>query len=111
MALIGEKGHEITEVREQIDILAKYSGYIVRQQAEIDKNKKLLNIKLPKDINYDEVHGLSNEGREILAKYRPETIAQVSRMSGVTAATISILLIYLKKKYSKVSSGKKEEVA
>ena len=111
MALIGEKGHEITEVREQIDILAKYSGYIVRQQAEIDKNKKLLNIKLPKDINYDEVHGLSNEGREILAKYRPETIAQVSRMSGVTAATISILLIYVKKKYSKVSSGKKEEVA
>lgn len=111
MALIGEKGHEITEVREQIDILAKYSGYIVRQQAEIDKNKKLLNIKLPKDINYDEVHGLSNEGREILAKYRPETIAQVSRMSGVTAATISILLIYLKKKYSKVSYGKKEEVA
>ena len=111
MELIGEKGHEITEVREQIQILAKYSGYIVRQQAEIDKNKKQLNVKLPNDINYDEIHGLSNEGREILAKYRPETMDQVSRMSGVTAATISILLIYLKKKYRKANVGEKEKVA
>src|SRR3990167_9350361 len=84
-------------VAEQIEIQAKYAGYIERQLKEIERNKKQNNTQLPDDFDYDLVNGLSNEIRQKLKNHRPATIGQASRISGVTPAAISILLIYLKK--------------
>ena len=86
------------EVKEQVEIAAKYQGYIDRQNEEIVKQKGSENIKMGENIDYLAVHGLSNEARQKLTAYKPETIGQASRISGITPATISILLIHLKRK-------------
>ncbi len=91
--------NEIPEqVSEQVAIQAKYSGYIDRQQTEIDKTKRYDHLRLPEAIDYRNVSGLSNEVCEKLRKQQPETLGQASRIPGVTPAAISLLLVHLKKK-------------
>ena len=84
-------------VREQVEIAAKYQGYIDRQKEEIAKQKSSENIKLT-GLDYTDVHGLSIEARQKLTAQQPETIGQAGRISGITPATISLLLVYLKRK-------------
>ena len=83
---------------EQVEIQFKYAGYIDRQQDEIDKQLRHERTVLPDDIDYADVHGLSNEVRQKLRDTRPGNIAQANRISGVTPAAISLLLVYLKKR-------------
>ncbi|WP_027960501.1 tRNA uridine-5-carboxymethylaminomethyl(34) synthesis enzyme MnmG [Halomonas halodenitrificans] len=85
-------------VAEQVQIQAKYQGYIDRQRDEIAKLKRHEATPLPADLDYAHVDGLSNEIRQKLQEARPETLAQASRISGVTPAAVSILLIHLKKR-------------
>ena len=84
-------------VIEQVEVQAKYSGYIERQKIEIDRRAYYENFTLPKELDYHQVAALSIEVRQKLGKHRPETLGQASRISGVTPAAISLLLIYLKK--------------
>ena len=83
---------------EQVQIKVKYSGYIQRQQDEINKAKRNENTGLPLDLDYNEVPGLSNEVITKMNDSKPETIGQASRISGITPAAISILLVHLKKR-------------
>ncbi|MAR74029.1 MULTISPECIES: tRNA uridine-5-carboxymethylaminomethyl(34) synthesis enzyme MnmG [unclassified Halomonas] len=94
------KGEPVSDetVAEQVQIQAKYQGYIDRQQDEIDKLKRHESMALPADLDYSRVEGLSHEIRQKLAETRPETLAQAGRISGVTPAAVSILLIHLKKR-------------
>jgi len=85
-----------TEI-EQIEISAKYSGYIERQHDEVERAAHFENLKLPAELDYGQVAALSFEVRQKLSKHRPETLGQASRISGVTPAAISLLLIHLKK--------------
>lgn len=84
-------------VVEQVEIAAKYSGYIDRQRDEVERAAHYEGLKLPADLDYSQVAALSIEVRQKLAKHRPETLGQASRISGVTPAAISLLLIHLKK--------------
>jgi len=84
-------------VVEQIEIQAKYQGYIDRQSEEVAKSLSSEEMRLPDDIDYDSIGGLSNEIRQKLIRHRPETIGQASRIQGMTPAAISILLVYLKR--------------
>ncbi|MEC4748802.1 tRNA uridine-5-carboxymethylaminomethyl(34) synthesis enzyme MnmG [Methylomicrobium sp. Wu6] len=94
-----DKGAEVPEqVGEQVEIQAKYAGYIVRQQTEIDRALRYDHLRLPETLDYTGVPGLSNEVSEKLRKQRPETLGQASRIPGITPAAISLLLVYLKKK-------------
>ena len=89
---------EVTpDVFTQIAVQMKYHGYIERQLLEIERQRKHETTKIPQNFNYDLIKNLSNEVRQKLKKHRPVTIGQASRISGVTPAAISILLIYLKK--------------
>lgn len=101
MLSLGELGlgELAPEVREQVEIAAKYQGYIDRQKEEIAKQKGSENTKL--DIDYMDVHGLSIEARQKLIAHKPETLGQAGRISGITPATISLLLVYLKRKHKK----------
>lgn len=81
---------------DQVENQVKYEGYIKRQLDEIEKYRKNENTQLPKDINYDSIKALSAEVRQKLSMHRPETIGQASRIQGITPASISILLVYLK---------------
>ena len=109
--LSGSLGVSDRDITDQIEIIAKYSGYIVRQQDEINKQKAQFNLKIPNEINYDHVHGLSNEAKEKLKEFRPETIDQATRISGVTSATISILLIYIKSKHQTLGHKADKQIA
>ena len=82
---------------EQVDINAKYSGYIERQKSEIDRAAHYEHLKIPADLDYLAVTALSYEVRQTLNKHRPETLGLASRMTGVTPAAISLLLVHLKK--------------
>ena len=94
-----ENGETIDEqVGEQVEIQAKYAGYIVRQQTEIDKTLRYDHLRLPVTLDYTGVPGLSNEVSQKLKAQRPETLGQASRIPGMTPAAISLLLVYLKKK-------------
>ncbi len=84
-------------VKEQVEIQLKYAGYIGRQAKEVERHEHFENLKLPLDFNYLEVTALSIEVRQKLNKNRPETLGQASRISGVTPAAISLLLVHLKK--------------
>jgi tRNA uridine 5-carboxymethylaminomethyl modification enzyme len=86
------------QVAEQVEIQAKYAGYIVRQQNDIDKTQRYDHLRLPDAMDYSKVSGLSNEVSQKLAAQRPETLGQASRIPGMTPAAISLLLIHLKKK-------------
>ncbi|MBL0711609.1 MAG: tRNA uridine-5-carboxymethylaminomethyl(34) synthesis enzyme MnmG [Colwellia sp.] len=86
-----------TQAAEQIEIQTKYAGYIDRQLDEIAKKKRNENTLIPIDFNYQQISGLSNEVVAKLKDARPETIGKASRISGITPAAISLLLVYLKK--------------
>ena len=83
---------------DQVEIQAKYSGYIDRQKDEIVRQKQNEAVKLPAHFDFENVKGLSNEVREKLLKSKPETLGQAARIPGVTPAAVSLLLIHLKKK-------------
>ena len=85
------------DVAEQLDIQSKYAGYIERQQMDIDRLRKHEATQLPEDIDYQQVPGLSTEVIQKLSKIRPVTMAQAGRISGVTPAALSLLLIHVKK--------------
>ena len=82
---------------EQVEIAAKYSGYIDRQREEVGRAAHYENLRLPPELDYHQVTALSFEARQRLSQHRPETLGQASRLSGITPATISLLLIHLKK--------------
>ena len=94
-------------VVEQIEIVAKYAGYIDRQHAEVEKALHFEQFKLPPEMDYSQVTALSIEARQTLTKHKPETLGLASRISGVTPATVSLLLVYLKKNGYKGFSDKK----
>ena len=85
-------------VREQIEIAAKYQGYIDRQTDEVARSRGQENTKLPADLDYREIHGLPIEAQQKLNAHKPQTIGQAGRISGITPAAISLLLVYLKRK-------------
>lgn len=86
------------EVIEQVEIEAKYQGYIERQQEDVEKSLAHEELALPPDLDYAAVHGLSFEVRQKLAQARPQTLGQASRVQGVTPAAISLLLVHLKRR-------------
>jgi tRNA uridine 5-carboxymethylaminomethyl modification enzyme len=92
------EGVTTVAVIEQVEIQAKYQGYIERQKDEVEKSLAQETLSLPPDLDYAEVHGLSIEVRQRLAQARPETLGQASRVQGVTPAAISLLLVHLKRR-------------
>lgn len=88
------------QIQEQVEISLKYEGYIERQANEIERNEAHENTSLPNKFDYTKVRGLSVEVCQKLNQYQPETIGQASRISGVTPAAISLLMVYLKKKFN-----------
>ena len=97
-ANLGGPGVAAPEVREQVEIQLKYAGYIERQAREVERHEHYENLQLPANFDYLEVGALSMEVRQKLHKQRPETLGQASRISGVTPAAISLLLVHLKKR-------------
>ncbi|MEK9826363.1 MAG: FAD-dependent oxidoreductase, partial [Methylotenera sp.] len=97
---LGELGLGEVEpaVREQVEIAAKYQGYIDRQVEEVARSRGQENTKLPADLDYREIHGLPIEAQQKLNAHKPETIGQASRISGITPAAISLLLVHIKRK-------------
>ena len=85
------------EVAAQVEIQAKYEGYIERQKREVERRREFESLSLPADFDYRAVRGLSFEAQQKLTQYRPETIGQASRISGITPAAISLLLVHLKR--------------
>ncbi|MEK8089630.1 tRNA uridine-5-carboxymethylaminomethyl(34) synthesis enzyme MnmG [Thermithiobacillus plumbiphilus] len=89
---------EDSKVAEQVEIQAKYAGYIERQQEEIARSRRWEELPLPQDLDFRELSGLSAEIVQKLEKFRPDTLGQASRISGVTPAAVSLLLVHLKKR-------------
>lgn len=85
------------KVAEQVEIQAKYAGYLERQLDEIERAKRYEGVAVPADLDYAQVQGLSNEIREIFTRQQPDTIGQASRIPGVTPAAISLLLVHLRR--------------
>ncbi len=105
MSLTGNDGEALAgpgvsepQVQEQIEIQLKYAGYIERQTKEVERHEHFENLKLPAGFNYLDIAALSIEVRQKLDKQRPETLGQASRISGMTPAAISLLLVHLKKR-------------
>ena len=90
-------------MRAQVEVRAKYAGYIERQQDEIERARRHEETALPGDLNYGELAGLSHEVRQKLAEARPATLGQAGRLPGVTPAAVSILLVHLKKRAHRVA--------
>jgi tRNA uridine 5-carboxymethylaminomethyl modification enzyme len=93
----GEPASTAPEVAEQVEVTVKYSGYIARQQDEVARQEAHESTCIPPAFDYDQVRGLSIEVRQKLKQHRPETIGQASRISGVTPAAVSLLLVHLKR--------------
>ncbi len=99
----------LDETKEQVTIQVKYEGYIRREWAQIKQSHSLESWKIPDDIDYENIHGLSKEAREKLSKVRPISLGQALRISGVSPADISVLSIVLSQmKRSKMSHVKNE---
>jgi tRNA uridine 5-carboxymethylaminomethyl modification enzyme len=92
------EGESDEQVRQQLEIAAKYQGYIDRQQEEIERQRGNEETLLPADLDYKDVQGLSIEAQQKLNAHKPQTIGQAGRISGITPAAISLLLVYLKRK-------------
>ena len=99
MTLEGARSSEnlSAEVIEQVEIQVKYQGYIDRQNEEIDSRRDIETLKLPEDIDYSKVKGLSAEVQQKLNQHKPETVGQASRISGVTPAAVALLMVHLKR--------------
>ena len=93
-------------VAEQVEISIKYAGYIARQQDEVARLESQETTRIPASFNYEEVRGLSFEVSQKLREQRPETIGQASRISGVTPAAISLLLVHLKRRGNGSGEGR-----
>jgi len=93
----GGAGVDDARVAEQVEIAAKYQGYIDRQNEEVEKQREQETLRLPADLDYSLLTGLSMEVRQRLQKARPETLGQAARLQGITPAAISVLLIYAKR--------------
>lgn len=94
-----------SDVAEQVEIQIKYEGYITKQLEQVERLKKMENKKIPEDIDYSAINGLATEAKQKLAKVRPLSVAQASRVSGVNPSDVSILLVYLEQgKIKRVSS-------
>ncbi len=102
---LGEPGVADAQVAEQVEIAIKYAGYIARQEEEVARHESSETTRIPATIDYDAVRGLSIEVRQKLKAHRPETVGQAARISGVTPAAISLLLVHLKR-LSKRDAGK-----
>ena len=93
-----EAADSATAVAEQVEIAAKYAGYIERQKDEIERQLSQEQLSLPPDFDYTSVRGLSKEAQQKLIEHRPETVGQASRVQGITPAAISLLLVHLKRR-------------
>ena len=91
-------GRLAEQVSLQVEVQAKYSGYLKRQSEEIERQHRHEELRLPPDIDYAEVGGLSNEARQRLRDVRPQTLGQAARIPGLTPAAVSLLLVHLKKR-------------
>jgi tRNA uridine 5-carboxymethylaminomethyl modification enzyme len=107
---VGE-GSRDPSVREQVEINAKYAGYIDRQKDEIARQQAQEGLALPEDLDYATVRGLSREAQQKLSQYRPETVGQASRIQGMTPAAISLLLVHLKRRSLASRAGSTEKLA
>jgi tRNA uridine 5-carboxymethylaminomethyl modification enzyme len=85
-------------VSEQVEISAKYAGYIERQKTEVERQTAQEHLRIPADVDFESVRGLSKEVRQKLSQHRPETVGQAARIQGVTPAAISLLLVHLKRR-------------
>jgi tRNA uridine 5-carboxymethylaminomethyl modification enzyme len=83
------------DVIEQVNINIKYEGYINREKKQVEHFKKLENKLIPENIDYDDISGIRNEARQKLKEYAPRSIGQASRISGVSPADITVLLVYM----------------
>ncbi len=97
MELCGEKTLPV-DVIEQVEIEIKYEGYIIRQKRQVEQYKKMENKKIPEDLDYDKVPSLRLEARQKLKLFKPVSVGQASRISGVSPADVSVLLVYLEQK-------------
>jgi tRNA uridine 5-carboxymethylaminomethyl modification enzyme len=93
------------QVAEQVEIQAKYQGYIERQREEIARSEHYENLRLPESLDYSSVRGLSVEAQQKLNQHRPETLGQATRISGMTPAAISVLVVYLKRSAAAARTG------
>ncbi len=107
LSVVGPGENVTPAVSEQVEIATKYAGYIKRQLDEIAKTARHANKKLPESLDYNLVQGLSNEVKQKLMDIRPETIGQAGRISGVTPAAVSLLLVHMKKADKKSAISKK----
>ena len=106
---ISDKVHSLPrDIEEEVTVTVKYAGYIKRQMSQVNQFKKLEQRKLPEDINYDDIYGLRIEARQKLSKLRPSSIGQASRISGVSPADVSVLLIYLDSRRAKPGAASTE---
>ena len=96
-ASLGQPADVDPAVASQVEIATKYEGYVERQREEVKRRRALEDLRLPEHIDYREVRGLSVEAQQKLTRHRPETIGQAARISGVTPAAISLLLVHLKR--------------
>jgi tRNA uridine 5-carboxymethylaminomethyl modification enzyme len=94
---VGLESQTPEDVAAQVEVRAKYEGYVERQRAEVARRHEYETLPLPQDLEYASVKGLSKEALQKLSRHRPETIGQASRISGITPAAISLLLVHLKR--------------
>jgi tRNA uridine 5-carboxymethylaminomethyl modification enzyme len=92
------------QVETQVEVQAKYAGYIDRQEREIARQAQQESLRLPEDLNYSDVDGLSNEARQRLQLARPVTLGQASRLEGMTPSAVSLLLVHIKKRQLRKSA-------
>jgi len=85
------------EITEQVEIQIKYAGYIKRQEIQVKRSKKLENYKIPKDIDYFNMHGISHEGKERFLEVQPISLGQAKRIPGITPSDITALMINIEK--------------
>jgi tRNA uridine 5-carboxymethylaminomethyl modification enzyme len=102
--LSGTREELVEQVALQLEVRATYHGYIERQQREIDRHSRQESLRLPEDMDYSRVSGLSNEARQRLERARPATLGQASRLEGMTPSAVSLLLIHLKKRHLRRSA-------
>jgi tRNA uridine 5-carboxymethylaminomethyl modification enzyme len=100
----GRDGEQAEQVEQQLEVQARYAGYIERQQREIEKHARQETLRLPEDLDYESIAGLSTEARQRLKSARPQTLGLASRLEGVTPSTVSLLLIHLKKRHLRRSA-------
>ena len=102
---LGEETPVSPPVAEQVEISAKYAGYIDRQRVEIERTLAQEQLQIPGDLDYASVRGLSKEAQQKLAQWRPETVGQAARIQGMTPAAISLLLVYIKRRRGAVEKS------